>query len=125
MTGGENFFKYKQCIVLRTDLDMSCGKLCAQAAHASIEAYINAPEPDRTIWFKEGQKKVILKASNEQTLHDVKTKAESMGIPVSLIIDMGFTEISPNTITAVGIGPAKVEIVNKVTGNLGLYKLPN
>ncbi|HJJ85439.1 MAG TPA: peptidyl-tRNA hydrolase, partial [Methanocorpusculum sp.] len=31
MHGGEEIFKYKQCIILRTDLKMSCGKMCAQA----------------------------------------------------------------------------------------------
>ena len=32
----------KQVIILRTDLDMGKGKLCAQGAHASIESFLKA-----------------------------------------------------------------------------------
>ena len=107
MTGGEYVFKYKQCLILRTDLKLSCGKMCAQAAHASICAYEKTSLLDKKAWMLEGQKKVALKAHGERVLYELKAIAEIQGLPVSLIIDAGYTEIPPGTVTALGIGPAK------------------
>jgi PTH2 family peptidyl-tRNA hydrolase len=120
MTGGEDFFKYKQCLILRTDLKLSCGKMCAQAAHASVGAYEKAGAADKKEWLREGQKKVALKVPDERSLYELKAAAELQGVPVSLITDAGFTEIPPGTVTALGMGPAKAELINKITGNLPL-----
>lgn len=116
----EPVFAYKQCLVIRTDITMSCGKRCAQAAHASIGAYEHADKAIKKAWFSEGQKKVVLKASNERTLHELKVFAERAGIAASLIQDAGMTEIPPGTITALGLGPAKSADLDKITGNLPL-----
>ncbi|HJJ31131.1 MAG TPA: peptidyl-tRNA hydrolase Pth2 [Methanocorpusculum sp.] len=120
MHGGEEIFKYKQCLVLRTDLKMSCGKMCAQAAHASVGAYEKASLADKKEWMREGQKKVALKAPDERTLYMLKAQAELQGIPCSLIIDAGMTEIPAGSVTALGLGPAKRELMDKVTAELKL-----
>ncbi|MFZ1128781.1 peptidyl-tRNA hydrolase, partial [Methanoregula sp.] len=60
--GFEPHFRYKQCLILRNDVKMSCGKKCAQAAHASIGAFESADKTLRKAWQTEGQKKVVLKA---------------------------------------------------------------
>lgn len=120
MTGGEDVFKYKQCLILRSDLKLSCGKMCAQAAHASIGAFEKTSAADKKEWLREGQKKVALKAQSERALYEMKVVAEMHGVPVSLITDAGYTEIPPGTVTALGIGPAKAELINKITGNLPL-----
>lgn len=120
MHGGEEIFKYKQCLILRTDIKMSCGKMCAQAAHASIGAYEKASASDRKEWMREGQKKVALKAPDEMTLFKLKAAAELEGISSSLITDAGHTEVEPGTITALGLGPAKREIMDKITSELKL-----
>lgn len=116
----EPFFKYKQCLIIRDDVKMSCGKKCAQAAHASIGAFDNADKTVRKAWQMEGQKKVVLKAKDERTLYELKVIAERGGISTSLIQDAGMTEIPPGTITALGLGPAKSEDLDKITGNLPL-----
>jgi PTH2 family peptidyl-tRNA hydrolase len=113
-------FRYKQCLIIRNDVKMSCGKRCAQAAHASIGAYNNADKSLQKVWISEGQKKVVLKANNERTLHELKVIAEQNGISSSLIQDAGMTEIPPGTITALGLGPAKTEDLDKITGTLTL-----
>ena len=116
----EPVFRYKQCLILRNDVKMSCGKKCAQAAHASIGAFDNADKTLKKAWQMEGQKKVVLKADNERTLFEIKVIAERAGISTSLIQDAGMTEIPPGTITALGLGPAKAEDLDKITGNLPL-----
>src|SRR5512137_101355 len=95
-------FRYKQCLIIRNDVKMSCGKRCAQAGHASIGAYNNTDKDLRKAWFAEGQKKVVLKANDERTLFEIKVTAERSGIATSLIHDAGMTEIPPGTITALG-----------------------
>ncbi|HJJ89054.1 MAG TPA: peptidyl-tRNA hydrolase Pth2 [Methanocorpusculum sp.] len=120
MTGGDDVFKYKQCLILRTDLKLSCGKMCAQAAHASVSAFEKASLLDKKSWMKEGQKKIALKAHNERALYELKAIAEIQGLPVSLIIDAGYTEVPSGTVTALGIGPAKAELIDKITRDLPL-----
>jgi PTH2 family peptidyl-tRNA hydrolase len=116
----ERDFRYKQCLVVRDDVKMSCGKKCAQAAHASIGAYENADKAIRKSWLAEGQKKVVLKAPDERTLFELKVIAERAGISTSLVQDAGMTEIPPGTITALGIGPARSEDLDRITGALTL-----
>ncbi len=113
-------FRFKQCLIIRHDVKMSCGKRCAQAGHASIGAYNAADKSLRKAWLAEGQKKVVLRADNERTLFELKVIAERAGIPASLVQDAGMTEIPPGTITALGLGPAKSEDLDKITGSLSL-----
>ena len=113
-------FRYKQCLILRNDVKMSCGKRCAQAAHASIGAYNNADKALQKAWLSEGQKKVVHKANDERTLYELKVIAERAGVSSSLIQDAGMTEIPPGTITALGLGPARTEDLDKITGALTL-----
>jgi PTH2 family peptidyl-tRNA hydrolase len=99
---------------------MSCGKRCAQAGHAAIGAYNGADKSLQKAWLSEGQKKVVLKANDERTLYELKFLAEQAGISHSLIQDAGMTEIPPGTITALGLGPAKSEDLDRITGKLPL-----
>lgn len=117
---GQPVFTYKQCLIIRADIRMSCGKRCAQAAHASLGAYERADRTKRAAWLAEGQKKVVLKAADERTLHELKVFADRAGIPCSLVHDAGLTEIPPGTVTALGLGPAKNEDLDRITGSLPL-----
>jgi len=118
--GSEPEFRYKQCLIIRNDVKMSCGKRCAQAGHAAIGAYNGADKSLQKAWMSEGQKKVVLKANDDRTLYELKVLAERAGISTSLIQDAGMTEIPPGTITALGLGPAKSEDLDRITGNLSL-----
>ncbi len=119
----EMTFKYKQVMVVRTDLGMSPGKLAVQVAHASLSAAEktrkNHPEWYRN-WIDEQQKKVVVKIESEKKLGSLKKKAKNVGLPHKLITDAGLTELDPGTSTVLGIGPAPNEEIDKVTGNLKL-----
>lgn len=118
-------FEYKQCIVLRMDLGLSIGKLVSQACHASLEASEQVRRKKRKIWkawMEEGSKKVILKVDSLEELEELARRAQELGIPNTLIVDRGLTEIPPGTITALGVGPERSEKVDLVTGKLKLLK---
>jgi PTH2 family peptidyl-tRNA hydrolase len=113
-------FRWKQCLIIRNDIKMSCGKKCAQIAHASVSAYEKADKQLKKQWFTEGQKKVVLKVNSARELYELKTIAEQAGIAASIITDAGLTEIPPGTVTALGLGPAKSEDLDRVCGDLSL-----
>ncbi|MDV0447225.1 hypothetical protein MsAg5_11040 [Methanosarcinaceae archaeon Ag5] len=110
--------EYKQCIIMRTDLKLSPGKLAVQVAHAAVSSAEWADKRELDAWKAGGQKKVVLKASSLQELFELKEKARREGLPTALITDAGRTEIAPGTITVLGIGPAAEERIDKITGHL-------
>lgn len=113
----------KLVIVARRDLKLSPGKLAAQAAHAAVTCALKAqkhqPETFRR-WYDEGQKKVVVRADTLADLHRLKIDAEKLGYTTALIQDAGHTEIEPGTTTVLGIGPARADHLDKLTGHLQL-----
>ncbi|NLX47450.1 MAG: peptidyl-tRNA hydrolase [Euryarchaeota archaeon] len=116
-------FDNKMVIVVRKDLKLSPGKMAAQVAHAAVNCAL-VSKKRRSInfdrWYGEGQKKVVLKVQNLAELYEIKQAAEDLGLVTSLITDAGMTELPPNTVTCLGIGPAPNSEVDRVTGHLGM-----
>lgn len=117
-----NMSKVKQAIVVRTDLKMGKGKIAAQVAHASLEAF-EKTKKKRPAWAKEweksGKAKIVLKVHSEEELMRFykKVKAE---LPAVIIRDAGLTQIKSNTATCFGVGPAPEEKIDKHLGKLKL-----
>jgi PTH2 family peptidyl-tRNA hydrolase len=115
--------RYKQVIIVRTDIKMSKGKIAVQVAHAAVTA-TDIARKEFVDWFKawirEGQCKVALKVDSEDDLLALKEKAKTLKLPHALIVDRGLTEIPPGTTTCLGIGPAPLEVIDKLTGSLPL-----
>lgn len=110
----------KQVIIIRQDLGMSTGKLAAQACHASLGAYQKAGRKAKREWEAGGAKKVVLGCEDLKELKELERKALKLKLPATLITDAGLTELSPGTITALGIGPAEETVIDKITGSLRL-----
>ena len=116
-------FEYKQVIVFRGDLKLSKGKIAAQAGHAAVSAAEEARKRHRgwwDAWLFEGQRKIAVKVKDEKELLELEEAAEELGLPNALIVDRGLTEIPPDTITCLGIGPAPAEKVDRLTADLPL-----
>jgi PTH2 family peptidyl-tRNA hydrolase len=116
-------FGYKQVIVFRSDLKLSKGKAVVQAGHAAVSAAEETRKHHREWWenwLYEGQRKIAVKVKTEKELLVLEEAAKDLGLPCSLIVDRGLTEIPPNTVTCLGIGPAPNDRVDKLTGKLPL-----
>jgi PTH2 family peptidyl-tRNA hydrolase len=111
----------KQAIVARADLGMGEGKLAAQVAHASLMAYEDADSHIASEWKGEGQKKVVLQADGESQLFELADVAEREGIAHAIVRDAGHTELEPGTVSALAVGPAREDLIDRVTGDLSLY----
>jgi PTH2 family peptidyl-tRNA hydrolase len=116
-------FEYKQVIVFRSDLKLSKGKIAAQAGHAAVSAAQEAHKRHIAwwdAWLFEGQRKVAVKVKDEKELLELEEQANDLGLPNALIVDRGLTEVPPDTVTCLGIGPAPAEKIDKLTGKLPL-----
>jgi len=111
---------YKQVIIVRRDLKMSKGKMISQCIHASLGAYKRADEEIIKKWESEGQKKVVLEVDSEKSILDMYRRIKKEKIPCFLVEDAGLTELTPGTVTALGIGPEREETLDKITGKLKL-----
>ena len=116
-------FEYKQVLVFRKDLQMSKGKIAAQAGHAAVSAAQDAFVHHKKwweAWLFEGQRKIAVKVQNEKELGELEKAADELGLPHALIVDRGLTEIPEGTVTCLGIGPAPAERIDRLTGKLQL-----
>lgn len=108
---------------MRKDLNMRKGKMVVQGAHASIGAIKNMSLMNRRVvseWKKEGSTKICVGVESEQELLVLAQSAIIADVPYYVVMDAGRTEFKEPTITALAIGPAKAEDVDKITGKLTL-----
>ena len=127
----------KLVIVVRTDLHMGKGKIAVQVAHAAVACYrssipvlfdadIHAKLENGSTsrgdnWFiYYDQKKIVLKVDTLDDLLKVEANARKSGLVVERIVDLGLTQIKPNTITCIGIGPDDDDEIDAVTSGLKL-----
>ena len=119
----------KQVIVVRKDLNMRKGKMCAQVAHASMGALLNYKTgpafnimsfnlPDVVCeWLNGLFTKIVVSVDSEDELMDVYRKARYLGLNVCLIEDSGLTEFNGvKTKTCLAIGPnisTEIDVVTK------------
>lgn len=117
-------FDYKLVIAVRHDIELSPGKLAAQAAHAAVMASLDAKAKTAkwfASWIKEGQKKVIVKVMDLAEIKELEMHAKRLKLVTAIVEDAGMTELPPGTVTCLGIGPGPNNIVDQVTGHLPLW----
>ncbi len=139
----------KQVLIWRADLrttqgqKVRTGKICAQTAHASLKAILDCGKIQRTHPYENNQQfmldvtpdfhpdlynwltgiytKVAVVVNSEQELVDIYNQAVQLGIPSSIVTDLGLTEFGGiKTLTCCAIGPADADVVDSLTGHLKL-----
>ena len=119
----------KMVFLVRQDLKMGAGKIAAQVAHAAIGLYDDILEGENIYqktalnnWFNYGQKKVVLKIPDLDTMLEVVKKCKKLKLQYCIISDAGHTQIPQGSITVLGIGP---DIGGKINDITGTFKLMN
>jgi len=114
------------------------GKLIAQGAHASMKVFFDkfnitprfekdgftaclAISEEEKQWIEGSFTKICLSVDSEEELISIYNQAKSAGLLCSLIEDNGLTEFhGVKTKTAVAIGPANSDEIDKITRELKL-----
>ncbi len=115
--------EHKLTLVLRTDLSMTRGKMCAQASHATLANYrhLESHSPKNPVlkkWESGGQAKVALQVKSEEELLLLQAQAVSLGLCARVIRDAGRTQIQAGSVTCLAVGPGPKSVVDQVTGGL-------
>ncbi|MCI4350291.1 MAG: aminoacyl-tRNA hydrolase [Thermoplasmata archaeon] len=111
-------------LVLRGELGLSPGKAAVQVAHAAVmlaDLARGRREEVHDAWLRQGQKKIVVTARTLDDLNALSAKARARKILEVFVQDAGLTEVPPGTTTVLGLGPARVEEIDAVTGQLPLY----
>ena len=110
-------------LVVRGELRLTAGKAAVQVAHAAVllvEAATRHSPRDLEAWRREGQKKIAVVANTLEEMERLQRSARARGLPTVFVDDAGFTEVPPGTRTVLGIGPARAELIDAITGQLPL-----
>ena len=113
----------KQVIIINTDLGMSIGKSCSQAAHAGTLIYeVNRADQEAALqWIASGMTTIVLGGTLKE-ITELEATLDKAGILAVMIMDEGRTEIPPGSITALGIGPIAKEKIDPFTKGFKLLK---
>ena len=123
---------HKQSIIIRKDLNMRRGKMCAQASHASMKVFFDRMKKSENgyicdftqemeEWKNGAFTKIVLGCDSIYDIYDLQDKANSLNVPNAVIIDNGTTEFGGvPTVTCIAIGPCKAEIVENLTSKYSL-----
>lgn len=75
-------------------------------------------------WSLYGSKKIVLEVNSLEEMEELRYTALEKGIFSARIRDAGHTEVDPGTVTVLGLGPARAEELDVVTGKLKLIRDP-
>jgi PTH2 family peptidyl-tRNA hydrolase len=119
--------EHRMMLLLRSDLKMGAGKLCAQAAHAAVAAYraaeCGSPGQRDALqrWLRGGATKVALRVGSEEALRELQSAAEARAVVAAPVFDAGRTQVAAGTLTCVALGPANESELGELTGELKLF----
>lgn len=110
----------KQVMVVSRLLALPKGKLAAQVAHAAVGAFVAADAQAQRAWLQVGMPKIVVYAADADALLHLEQAACEQQIPACLVRDAGRTVLSAGAITCLGLGPARADVLDRLTGALWL-----
>lgn len=122
--------KVKAVAVLRKDIGISTGKAVAQGGHGFVFTSLGVEKTSPKImdkWNDNLGTKIVLESYSLEEIKWIQYAAKRKGIPHFLIVDAGKTEIAPETVTGIVLGPYYADAIDSITGTLKMYsdeKLP-
>lgn len=114
---------YKMVLVLRGEIRLTPGKAAVQVAHAAVmlsDLAARKSPREWAAWRAEGQKKIALVVPTLTDLEELDRAARARKLPTVFVEDAGLTEVPPGTRTVLGIGPARADLIDPITGKLPL-----
>jgi len=111
--------KYKQVIIVRTDMKMSPGRIAAEVAHASLSAYVGMVKRDfetkaiAEAWGEEGYRRAVLAVPHDLALLELSERVRTSEDPLPY-----FLVKDGSTLVALAIGPALAKSIDKLTREL-------
>jgi PTH2 family peptidyl-tRNA hydrolase len=113
MSGAPDPEELVMYLIARPDLNMSHGKFGAQCGHAThlcIRSAESLDDPkalsDLREWEARDYPKIVL-AGGEKQILKVLGSLTGTKIPHAKVVDLGRTEVAPNTLTMVALGPIR------------------
>ena len=103
--------------VIRTDLGMSKGKICAQTAHAVLGLYkelLNYDPVAFAQWSSLDFTQATFEAPDSLTLFRTQSAAQGLGHRAYIVHDAGRTQIAAHTPTVCAFGPCSQEVAWQV-----------
>jgi peptidyl-tRNA hydrolase, PTH2 family len=112
----------KLAIIVRKDLGMRTGKIAVQVGHACTIVTFEEPWESGLFgeWYNSGQKKIVLKADDDWEILRLVDAAIKKQLRVTTVTDLGLTQVEPNTLTCIAIGPDEDEKIDEITKGLNL-----
>jgi len=115
--------RFKMVFAVRTDLKMGAGKMCSQCCHAAVGACLRLGKSNSALldaWNSQGSPKIVVKCEGEDQLQSLERAAKLKGLMTYVVCDAGKTQVAPETLTALAIGPGPIADIDSVTGSLKL-----
>lgn len=115
----------KMWLAVRQDINMSKGKLAAQAGHAYGDLYLAAalhiPEVFQT-YRDHATPKITVKAKNAEAIQRIVVECASANICCETVRDAGRSELEPGTVTVAAFGPAYYDELPKFLQRLQVMR---
>ncbi len=110
-------------IVIRGDLGMSRGKICAQTSHATLGLHNEVLEKDPLVfaqWSSLEYPMETYEAKDQASLYQVQTVAKKAGLQAYVVHDAGRTQVAPHTPTVCAFGPCTEMEAKSILEGVGI-----
>lgn len=116
-------------MLVRSDLNMSSGKISSQASHAALGTFLQCKDQEILQEYHKDfphspGTKICLSVSNLGQLHRAEFEAKEAGLSTFIVVDSGCPDFfgGQPIVTALGIGPARKDQIQHITKRLQLLK---